>query len=246
MKGRVGGAAALAAWWLYTLNAMVLALGVSWGFYSLCDYGYSFWYQTLDIEEHIQEYGPQNRYRRDFERLEAEQYQALFHQIRNAVHNNGEGLEDIHYPNRLEQPVPLLREAEILHLRDVAHLIRMGTVITLIAACLWWPLALWVRCQHRPPAGSRLIALAAPLLGLAGWLLVAGPEAVFYQFHIWLFPPEHEWFFYWQDSLMSTLMKAPVLFGGIALVLSVGVAILTPVIYFTGLRLAGRGSPASA
>ncbi|KAF0806370.1 hypothetical protein A6D6_01705 [Alcanivorax xiamenensis] len=246
MVGPARGAASLAAWWLYTLNAMILALGVSWGLYSLCDYGYAFWYPTLDIEGHIQEYGPQNRYRRDFERLEAEQYQTLFHEIRQAVHDNGEGLEAIHYPNRLGEPVPLLRQAEILHLKDVAHLIRLGTVVTLIAACLWWPLALLVRRQRRPSRSSRALALAVPLLGLALWLAVAGPEAVFYQFHIWLFPPEHEWFFYWQDSLMSTLMKAPVLFGGIALVLSAGVAVLTPVIYFTGLRLAGRGSLAKA
>ena len=63
---------------------------------------------------------------------------------------------------------------------------------------------------------------------------------MFYQFHIWLFPADHEWFFYWQDSLMSTLMKAPVLFGGIAVVLVGGTLVLTPLFYRGGLRLIGR------
>ena len=46
-------------------------------------------------------------------------------------------------------------------------------------------------------------------------LLIAGPTAVFYQLHIWIFPDDHQWFFYYQESLMSTMMKAPDLFGGI-------------------------------
>jgi hypothetical protein len=36
-----------------------------------------------------------------------------------------------------------------------------------------------------------------------------------------VFPEGHQWFFYYQDSLMSTLMKAPYLFGYIALALLV-------------------------
>jgi hypothetical protein len=35
--------------------------------------------------------------------------------------------------------------------------------------------------------------------------------------HILVFPDDHQWFFYYQDSLMSTLMKAPDLFAGIAI-----------------------------
>ncbi|MFN2223885.1 MAG: DUF1461 domain-containing protein, partial [Candidatus Promineifilaceae bacterium] len=42
----------------------------------------------------------------------------------------------------------------------------------------------------------------------------------------WICPPGHQWFFYYQDSLMTTMMKAPVLFAGIAaewLVLTIAV-----------------------
>jgi len=40
--------------------------------------------------------------------------------------------------------------------------------------------------------------------------------------------------------LMSTLMKAPVLFGGIAVVLVGGTLVLTPLFYRGGLWLIGR------
>jgi uncharacterized membrane protein len=47
-------------------------------------------------------------------------------------------------------------------------------------------------------------------------LLTVGFREVFYAFHEAIFPPDHQWFFYYQDSLMSTMMKAPFLFGYIA------------------------------
>jgi hypothetical protein len=45
---------------------------------------------------------------------------------------------------------------------------------------------------------------------------VVGPVQVFYVLHELVFPAGHEWFFYYQDSLMSMMMQAPNLFGPIA------------------------------
>lgn len=232
-------AAFLLIWFGYGLTSLVLALGITWGLYAQADYGYPFWYQQLDIAAHIDQYAPLNRYhRQDFERLDAARHQALFHQIRVAVHDGGEGLEALGYQDRAGRHIPLLRHAEVLHLRDVADLIDRGRWALLVALLLWPPLA-WLSARG-PVAGWRPRALVAvsPILAVLGWLLVAGPTAVFYQFHIWLFPAENEWFFYWQDSLMSTLMKAPVLFGGIAVVLVGGTLVLTPLLYGGGLYLA--------
>ena len=39
--------------------------------------------------------------------------------------------------------------------------------------------------------------------------------------HEWVFPAEHQWFFYYQESLMTVLMKAPDLFGAIAILIAV-------------------------
>ena len=238
---RAAGGAVLIAWFGYALTTVVLALGVTWALYGQADYGYSFWYSALDIDQHIDEYGPLNRYQRpDLEALDAQHHIELFHQIRVAVHEGGEGLASIHYPDRQGARETLLRPAEVQHLRDVAHLIDSGRWALAVAFLAWLPLAAWV--ARRPPPDWRRRALVAvtPLLAMVVWLLISGPEAVFYQFHIWLFPADHEWFFYWQDSLMSTLMKAPVLFGGIAVVLLGGALVITPLFYRGGLWLAGR------
>ena len=96
---RPAGGAALTAWFCYALTTVVLALGVTWALYAQADYGYAFWYKTLDIDRHIEQYGPLNRFQRmDFEALDADQHIELFHRIRVAVHDGGDGLASIHYP----------------------------------------------------------------------------------------------------------------------------------------------------
>jgi len=235
------GVSGLLAWFLYALATAVLGLGVTWGLYAQIDYGYPFWYQALDIGEHIDDYGPLNRYQRpDLQTLDAEHHQALFNQIRVAVHDGGRGLASIRYRDRHGTPVFLLRPAEVQHLRDVARLIDHGRVALTIAFLAWLPLAIGVAARPAPDWRRRALVAVTPLFAMVVWLLISGPEAVFYQFHIWLFPADHEWFFYWQDSLMSTLMKAPVLFGGIAVVLLGGALVITPLFYRGGLWLAGR------
>jgi uncharacterized membrane protein len=63
--------------------------------------------------------------------------------------------------------------------------------------------------------GASLLATAAAVVAV----LAIGARQVFYWLHELVFPPDHPWFFYYQDSLMSTMMKAPYLFGAIAVVL---------------------------
>lgn len=238
---RRAGPFAVTVWFCYALTAAMLALCLSWGAYAQFDYGYPVWYRVLHIDQHIDRYAPQNRYHRhDLERLSASQHEALFHRIVVAVHHQGKGLDQITYPDRYGTPVPLLRAPEIQHLRDVSHFIDKGRWLALILALLWLPLARAVRNGPRVGGRQRLLVVGVPLLALLAWLLIAGPEAVFYRFHIWLFPAGHEWFFYWQDSLMSTLMKAPDLFGAIALVLVACTALITPLLYWGGLGLVAR------
>jgi len=59
---------------------------------------------------------------------------------------------------------------------------------------------------------------------LAGGLALAsfdvGEGGLFAWLHEQVFPPGHQWFFYYQESLMTTLMKAPHLFGPVALALA--------------------------
>lgn len=50
-------------------------------------------------------------------------------------------------------------------------------------------------------------------------VLLAGAKKFFYWLHTIVFPADHQWFFYYEESLMSTLMKAPALFAPISILL---------------------------
>ena len=55
--------AATLVWFFYAVIVVSLAVTLSWALYSQSNYGYRFWYQQLDIAQHIQIYGPQNRFK---------------------------------------------------------------------------------------------------------------------------------------------------------------------------------------
>tara|TARA_B100000676_G_C18023033_1_gene813839 strand:- start:572 stop:1330 length:759 start_codon:yes stop_codon:yes gene_type:complete len=232
--------AATLVWFFYAVTTVLLSILISWALYSQANYGYGFWYQQLDIGAHIQEYGPQNRFRTGFEQLPAAQHRLAFEQIRDAVHSHGEGLATITYTPPGRAAVPLLHDAEVRHLQDVADLIDAGRWLMLALALLCLPLALLCIRLGIPSMASRIGITVFGLGAVIAWLAIAGPTQVFYQFHLWLFPAENQWFFYWEDSLMSTLMKAPVLFGGIAVVIALGALLLVPVLYWLGLRLSKK------
>ena len=61
-----------------------------------------------------------------------------------------------------------------------------------------------------------LLGAAMLLTIIVCFILITGPTKVFYAGHELIFPSNHQWFFYYEDSLMSTMMKAPALFGPIA------------------------------
>ena len=232
--------AATLVWFAYAVISVLLGVLTSWALYSKVNYGYPFWYQQLDIGEHIQQYGPQNRFKSGLELLPPEQHWQAFEQIRHAVHQHGEGLATIRYQPPGQSPRTLLHAAEVQHLQDVANLIDRGRVLFWGLLVFWLPLALALCRTGLPSMRGRLASAVIASGAVLAWLGIAGPTTVFYQFHLWLFPAEHQWFFYWQDSLMSTLMKAPVLFGGIAIVIALGALILVPAFYWLGLVAATK------
>ena len=196
-KSRV---AATLVWFFYAVTVVLLSVLISWALYSQANYGYGFWYQQLDIDTHIQKYGPKNRFRYGFEQLPSEQHIQAFEQIRDAVHQQGEGLADIHYTLPGRKPVPLLHEAEIRHLQDVADLIDVGRWLMVALAPLWVLLSLLCIRLAIPPMRQRILITVFALGAMIAWLAIVGPTQIFYQFHVWLFPAENQWFFYWQDS----------------------------------------------
>lgn len=209
-------------WFMALISLLCASLAVSWQLQASVGYGYSFWYKVLAIDEHIDHFAPQNRYKRGFAQLSDEERIRAFDEIAHAVHSQGNGLAEIRYSANGRE-IQLLREPEIVHLNDVARLIDTmtlaGAALTLLGAFLTFAL---VRRDIRPDWRRQLAILCGVLaLGLALVFLV-GAKDVFYQLHVWIFPENHQWFFYYQESLMSTLMKAPDLFGGIAIAILTG------------------------
>lgn len=196
---------------------------------------YGIWYDHAGIAENIEAYAPKNRFRNGFETTDSDTRKALFAGIVDAIHNQGEGFKSLTYVNAYTQKtIPLLHRAEIVHLTDVANLIQFLEKLGWGLLLLWTILTTYLLMSHQRFASwsSALWNLGAGLVGLAGVLVFFGAKTVFYQLHIWIFPPEHPWFFYYQDSLMSTMMKAPDLFAYIALSLTL-LALLFFVTLFT-------------
>ena len=241
-------AAAAIAWLAYLLLTLWLALALAWKTSALLGYGYPFWYEQMAIQEHISQYAPKHPYKRGFSQLPPEQHQQAFAQIVDAVHNDGEGLATLTYPGPGGAPVTLLDADETGHLEDVATLMSRLDRLTLLVLPLWVLCALAVSRLGKPSRKARLVSVAVLVVVVALPLLFIGPKQVFYILHEWVFPPDHPWFFYWNESLMSTLMKAPFLFGGIAAMIGLLALPFAWLVYRAGLAapsiLRARGASA--
>ena len=207
-----------AFWSLQHLMLLLAGFWLTWAGLSQANFAYPLAYEWLDIRGHIATFGPQNRYRFGYHTLKDADHQAHFAAIVDAIHHNGQGLEGLAYTTADGRHSSLLRPAEILHLQDVSRLVTHWWRVGLGATLLWLTGMVWITLRRWPPPSPARVAaagLALTALVTASVLLI-GPVKVFYAAHDAVFPPGHEWFFYYQDSLMTTLMKAPDLFGFIA------------------------------
>jgi hypothetical protein len=80
------------------------------------------------------------------------------------------------------------------------------------------------------PSTKKLLISVLSLVAVSVVLiLLMGAKKFFYWLHTAVFPDNHQWFFYYEESLMSTLMKAPDLFAPISiqlLMLGIGLWLL--------------------
>ncbi|MGK0673933.1 MAG: DUF1461 domain-containing protein [Halothiobacillaceae bacterium] len=211
--------AAVRGWGIaaYVLLLGLAALWLAWLLLAKVDFLYPVAYRLLDIPATLNTFVPQNRHgRQDFIRTDAAEHARLFAAMAEAVRHGGKGLEELRYHDPQGRELGrLLTRDEVTHLRDVAHLVERGERAGLLALVGWAVFALLLGLKHVPlPSAGRLLAgSVASLAVLAGASFVLGPVEVFYALHRWVFPPDHPWFFYYQDSLMSSLMQAPNLFG---------------------------------
>ena len=209
-------------WFVVLFSALLASLAFSWNLLSRQDYGYHWLYDLYAIEQHIDKYAPQNHYILGLDGVGRSDHERMFGEIVHAIHHQGQGLEGIEFLHRGET-VRLLRQPEVVHLQDVANLVDFFQLLGLVSTLIVVLLGSWLIISGSQPKWRQQLGI---LLGLVlvctALVLIIGAKAVFYQFHVWVFPPEHEWFFYYQDSLMTTLMKAPHIFGAIAAAILVG------------------------
>jgi len=199
---------------LLTFCCLLTAFWLSWHALAQFNFGYGAAYKMLGIEAFIQHYAPENRFRHGFELTTPQQQQQLFAEIVSAIQHGGKGLAAIRYPLGSGE-IPLLREPEVVHLQDVANLISLFNQAAVMGVLVLAGLILLYRGQRRAPPTVKQITVGMLLTGtvLGLLLLLAGPTQLFYWLHTRVFPDGHQWFFYYQESLMTTLMKAPDLFG---------------------------------
>jgi hypothetical protein len=204
----------------FTCQLFALAL-VSWHLLAQFHFAYPMGYQLLNLDKHIAEFAPLNRYRDDFELTVAEDHWRLFGEISDAVQASGEGLREISYSLKNGETTALMHEAEIIHLQDVANLIDVFYITGTLCLFVWIGLIFFAHQKKLklPPVKKILLGFLTGFVAIATIVLIIGPTAVFYWFHVQIFPDGHQWFFYYQDSLMTTLMKAPDIFAFIAALL---------------------------
>jgi hypothetical protein len=194
------------------------SLLLAWKLMQPFNFGYAFWYQQLGIEAHIERFAPQNRQgKTGFETTDYDTRYQLFAGISEAVNNGGDGLRTLSYntPDGAEQL--LLTDPEAVHLEDVAKLIDLLVPIGWAALALLLVLAVvsLLARMPMPGIGKSLLTLVVIAIICAIVIVAVGPHEVFKAMHEMVFPDDHQWFFYYQDSLMTTLMKAPDIFFAI-------------------------------
>ncbi|MBA6349220.1 MULTISPECIES: DUF1461 domain-containing protein [unclassified Colwellia] len=213
---------------------LLFSLGLSWQVNKSVNFFYKFWYSPLNIEQTIKTYAPQNTQgKQDFAQTSREQHLQSFSEIVDEIHNNGEGLARLSYLNNDNQRRALLTKPEVVHLQDVSVLINQLRTISVINILLLLITIAGVSRfkQPKPAKKERYMAVIIPTVLFIAVFSLFGFTDVFYYLHTVVFPDNHQWFFYYQESLMSSLMKAPDLFAAIALSLSVIAAGIYMLIY---------------
>ncbi|NTS76100.1 DUF1461 domain-containing protein [Catenovulum sp. SM1970] len=222
--------------------SLAFAFLAGWKITAAFEFAYPLWYQVMDIEQAIAKFAPQNIYKQDFALTDPQQHILLFKQIADSIElplaDVKSALASIEYTNREHTVIDtLLHNSEIQHLYDVAVLLNtINTfcfgVIILTASLLF---GMYQFSQNtKTSINIKITDVYLSMLALlsVGLIIIAviGFRPVFYQLHKWVFPENSQWFFYYQESLMTTLMQAPYLFayiGGLLLFVILAIQLVT-------------------
>lgn len=212
-----------------------ISLFAAWQLSSSVNFAYPLLYDLIGIDETIAVYGPRNRFKKDIILTTRDERIRLFSAIVEAINHNGKGLREIRYHANNGRPVDLLlRESEVLHLQDVAKLLSMlrrFSLVVLFVTTILTGVLYWRRIQI-PSVRYAFFAIGSLMIAAVAASVAYGPTKIFYQWHPLLFPDGHQWFFYYQDSLMTTMMKAPDIFAYIAVLILVTALMIFTVLWW--------------
>lgn len=222
-------------WLTFSLSLLIFSAGVSWQLSKSANFFYDVWYQTLDINDVVVKHVPKNTQgKRDFPRNDTSLHSQKFADIVGAIHQQGDGLTTISYVNKQGLSQKLLTKSEVQHLQDVANLIdSLKTLwwlnlLLLIAFIYFYCAKCVLQSRYKalaiilriPNVKQKLFAITVLALLIVISFISWGFTEIFYYLHTVVFPENHQWFFYYNDSLMATLMKAPDIFAAIAIQLT--------------------------
>ncbi len=202
-----------------SISLFCVSFFIAWQICVKTNFLYAVWYEIIEIDKTISTYAPKNKNRQGFEQTSKQEQVRLFSGIVSGIQKKGKGLNELKYKNSSGKVIDrLLTDAEIIHLNDVAILVSnfkylaiIGGLIALIAFVL-----MLVLNTNLAKFKFHLIGALGLIAIIVILILIAGPTKIFYAGHELIFPNNHQWFFYYEDSLMSTMMKAPALFAPIA------------------------------
>lgn len=223
------------AWLSFCLSLLMFSFGLSWQVNKSVNFTYPLWYEVLDINSHINKYAPQNKYKKqNFVNTDETQHFDLFEQVVIAINNQGENLENIEYFTANKQ-TKLFTQSEVIHLQDVSNLVdtlRLVWLVNLLPLILLSLLYIQKKL-YMPSSKLKVKALFASVVVVMSSFAIFGFKKIFYYLHTAVFPDNHQWFFYYQESLMSTFMKAPDLFAAIGInLLLIAIVIFSCCYYF--------------
>ena len=215
-------------WFAFLIMTFLVSLGASWVLLARANFAYPLLHDYAGIKENIEYYSHRSRIKPDFNQTTREERIQLFKGILESIQHQGQGLEALAYHIKNGQEIILLTAAEVVHLQDVANLYdRIKKLVLIAFVILLGLLVMQFKWYRALPQTSMLIRYALVLPVIIGIVLVVGAEKVFYKLHELVFPAGHQWFFYYEESLMSMMMKAPDLFAYIAVMLVVLALVFT-------------------
>jgi len=204
---------------LISVGLFFVSFYLAWQVSASTNFIYPFWYEVIKIDTAITKYAPYNKNRHGFENTNKQEHVRLFRGIVSSIQNSGTGLDQLKYSDNNGNVIDtLLTQAEVIHLTDVANLVNKfkyfaiagGLIAFFSFLILLFSKYILAKFRYHFFGGIGLIIFFTLLV------IIIGPTDIFYAGHELIFPDQHQWFFYYEDSLMSTMMKAPVLFAPIA------------------------------